>query len=231
MIDAGAAAWLMTRDAENLDRTSADGKVRVEVYRFEPPSVTAGRNARVEDAELRRWMDLGHDFARRPTGGGILRHGGDICFGLCFPGEGGSRDFLRAASAMVKEALHRQGIHVDPEAVPNADRAPEFCFARAVGCELLYLGEKLLGLAARRVRGATLVQGSLAVERQPAIDREVIGEGPRVSLEGTGFRPADFAAEFRSMVGENVEGGCVREMKVFPRSGLDYPESHGWLSG
>ncbi len=191
----------MERDASNLERTAVDGRIRIELYRFLQPSVTAGRFARVEESEVENWRARGHEFARRPTGGGILRHEGDICFGAAWPraGVGASDDIGRAAQA-VREALAEQGIITGlPE--PGPARAPNRCFERAVGPELLFRGEKILGLAARKIRGAVLVQGSLSVERHPGRDREILGAGPLVDLAGTGFDAESYAKAMRGLLG------------------------------
>lgn len=202
MIDALPAQELMDRDAANLRATASDGKYRVEIYRFASPSVTAGRNARVTADDLARWSELGHDFARRPTGGGILRHERDISFGFAFPVAEGETDpsaaaFLRRVSSAISESLREQGIETGT--AESGGGAPSHCFQRAVGCELMYRGKKVLGLAARRVRGAVLVQGSLAVERNAERDREAIGVGPEIDLAGTGFDAERFALAMRSM--------------------------------
>lgn len=196
LIGSDTAGTLMARDQENLERTALDGRPRRRVYRFTFPSVTAGRNSRVTEAMRAAWLEAGHDFARRPTGGGILRHGDDLCFGVTFPlppSALAAAGFATVARA-VSGALARQGI----DAVPAASgvRPPEFCFSAAVGAELTWRGEKILGLASRRIRGALLVQGTLAVRRDPERDRIVLGAGPRVDLAGTGFDPERFARDF-----------------------------------
>ncbi|MEK8022335.1 MAG: hypothetical protein AAB229_00840 [Candidatus Hydrogenedentota bacterium] len=192
MIDIQPAIALMERDEANLRATAMDGECRAEIYRFASRSVTAGRNAKVSDADVARWGEQGHAFARRPTGGGILRHDGDISFGFTFPireneGDPSCGPHLRRVSAAIAAALLRQGIETHPASAGSA-AAPSHCFQRAVGCELMRNGRKLLGLAARRIRGAVLVQGSLTVARDETWDRAIIGVGPEIDLEGTGFQ-------------------------------------------
>lgn len=190
----------MARDADHLARSGQDGATRVTVYRFASPSVTAGRHAEVEASALARWAESGHDFARRPTGGGILRHGPqDLAFGAAFGCESGfAGTYLERVSRAVQEALATQGIRTS---LPTAaGEQPSCCFQRALGHELLLDGEKLLGLAARRVRGAVLVQGTLVVQRDPELDAALIGVGPRVDLAGRGFDPDGWARDFRAAV-------------------------------
>lgn len=193
----------MRRDAQNLAATARDGTPRIEVYRFDPPSVTAGRNARVDEEEIVRWRTLGHDFARRPTGGGILRHGDDLAFGVTLAIDEADRltptsRFIARVAEAAAAALREQGIETQQAGTPAGQ--PLHCFAAPVGPELLFRGEKILGLAARRIRGAVLIQGSLAVGRDPESDRRILGEGPAVSLGGAAFDAKSFGAVLESRV-------------------------------
>jgi lipoate-protein ligase A len=242
-IESGEADALMRRDADALEAAVVDGEFRAYVYRFAAPSVTAGRNARVSDADLAHWRERGHAFARRPTGGGVIRHEDDISFGIVFPGtDAFATDHLRTVSQAIGAALREEGIETacgpasasgaappnsdvlvgDRDVTPSSARqdvasqeggggtastpgaAPGKCFAGAVGVERVYRGEKLVGLAARRVRGATLVQGSMTVRRHPERDLAVLGLGPRVDLDGTGFDPERFARRFRALLSESL---------------------------
>jgi lipoate-protein ligase A len=196
-----AAAYLMARDAENMAVTARDGVTRIEVYRFDPPAVTAGRNAHVTAEEVARWCAYGHDFARRPTGGGILRHGDDLSFGVTLATGEADRmtptaHFIARVAEAAAAALREEGIETEPAGTPVGQ--PLRCFASPVGPELLFRGGKILGLAARRIRGAVLVQGSLAVGRDPESDRRILGEGPAVSLDGTTFDAKSFCAGMAS---------------------------------
>lgn len=197
----------MDRDADHLARSGQDGATRVTVYRFATPSVTAGRHAEVEESALARWAAFGHEFARRPTGGGILRHGPeDLAFGAAFGCESGfAGSYLERVSRAARASLAAQGIRTDLPTV-SGDQPP-CCFQRALGHELLLDGEKLLGLAARRVRGAVLVQGTLVVRRDAALDEALIGVGPRVDLAGRGFDPDAWARDFRSALAAGTETG------------------------
>lgn len=199
-IDSGSADWLMERDARNLETVAGGAAARIEVYRFADPSVTAGRHALVRDEDFRRWSLAGHAFARRPTGGGILRHSADdIAFGAAFPcGAGFAGDYLRLVSEAIADALAGQGVETS---VPDAKGdQPVCCFQRALGWELLRNGEKLVGLAARRVRGGVLVQGVLSVRRDPALDAALIGVGPRVDLSDVAFDAEAWASRFRGLL-------------------------------
>lgn len=193
MIDSSNADQLMQRDADHLVATARDGDDRLAIYRFAHRSITAGRNAVVEDEAIDRWQEAGHDYARRPTGGGILRHSADdLAFGATFAcGSRFAGDFLRRVSEALRISLAAQGIITSlPE--PGGTQ-PLCCFQRAIGDELLLDGEKLIGLAARRVRGAVLIQGALVVRREPELDARLLGFGPAVDLWERAFDPETFA--------------------------------------
>ena len=65
-----------------------------------------------------------------------------------------------------------------------------------MGRELLFRGEKILGLASRRISRAILVQGSLSVASDALLDNQILGVGPRVDLSDTGFDADRFADKF-----------------------------------
>jgi lipoate-protein ligase A len=210
-IDSASADVLMRRDAIALEAAAADGIFRAHIYRFARPSVTAGRNARVTENDLARWGELRHDFARRPTGGGVIRHEDDISFGVVFPGaDAFATDHLRTVSTAIGTALREQGIETTCRGAAGgvgaaeAGTAPGRCFQAAVGAERLYHGEKLVGLAARRARAATLIQGSMTVRRHPERDLAVLGLGPRVDLAQTDFDANRFAGRIRALLEESL---------------------------
>ncbi|RMH54824.1 MAG: hypothetical protein D6679_12785 [Candidatus Hydrogenedentota bacterium] len=194
----------MKADEEALRSTARDGKTRAALYIFRRPSVTAGRNASVNEEMLERWRCAGHEFARRPTGGGILRHDGDLCFGVAFPESTeaairGTGRHLERVSEAWRAALSKQGIIVARAERPLV-RAPRFCYTAGVGAELCLDGTKILGLAARAIRGGVLVQGTLSTGRiDPELDRTLVGAGPRISLRER-CDCAELARNFREIL-------------------------------
>jgi len=177
------ASELMERDFRNLESVIKDGKTRVEIYQFANPSITAGRFAKVEEETIERWKSLGHDFARRPTGGGILRHEKDLCFGVAFISkEIGMEKSYRIVSNAVQDALKEQGVATAPAEKKIGRDISSRCFDGALGFELLFQGKKILGLAGRRIRNAVLIQGSLIIERDYDKDIKILGTGPEIDL-------------------------------------------------
>lgn len=192
----------MAADERMLRETAEDAAARFHVYRFRGPSVTAGRNAKVSAEMIAEWAELGHEFARRPTGGGILRHERDISFGVSFPTVDAFPNvfYLRVAEA-IRLALSEQGIETAlPDYCKDGSAVPTHCFEAAVGPELLYRGEKILGLASRKVARAVLVQGSLSVLRDAEADCKILGVGAKVDLSEERFDEERFADDFRRNV-------------------------------
>ncbi|MBL4888807.1 MAG: hypothetical protein JKX97_02160 [Candidatus Lindowbacteria bacterium] len=203
-IDRASALALMKRDEDNLELADGDGRERMQVYFFGEPSITAGRNIRISNEQIDEWNSKGYAFAKRPTGGGILRHQFDLCFGIVFPFP---NKFPGELFTLVADAtaysLAKLGIAT---AIPHSKEttAPRFCFEKAVGPELTFQGKKILGLAARKKKNATLIQGTLAVKSEPNADADVSIEGPKIDLSQTKFDESIFVEEFLKKVREEM---------------------------
>ncbi|MEK7747082.1 MAG: hypothetical protein AAB576_10475, partial [Elusimicrobiota bacterium] len=115
---------------------------------------------------------------RRPTGGGIVFHDGDITFSCVFPWERGLTpgrvyaEFHRG----VHLALREMGLSSEVNRGGFAPGRPGGeCFSRPEPMDLLDArGAKFLGGALRRRRGFGLYQGSLRPEPFPAGREELV---------------------------------------------------------
>ena len=141
-------------------------------YRWDAPALTFGY--------AQRWRTVaplvpGGDparAARRPTGGGIVFHGGDLTFSAGFPAPPDWNPsalyadlharLLRALADSGHSALlHRP--HDAPPPAPDTPNGPLQCFASPVPMDLMTPDgrEKILGGALRRMSGRVLYQGTL----------------------------------------------------------------------
>lgn len=176
----------MAADELSLERDGSaglDGLAVLRLYRWAGrPWYSFGFAQRAEAVRRELGEERWARCTRRPTGGGIVEHEGDVTFSLVFDG-GGRR------SEAIYEALHaglgrslgrlaggirscRPGEGGAAAAGVGGAGAASRCFREPVAWDLLGSGgEKVLGGAMRRRRGAVLYQGSLrwAVEGAEAL--------------------------------------------------------------
>ena len=125
-------------------------------------------------------------YARRPTGGGIVFHEGDLTFSLVFPSASRPADIYKNFHAQVHQQLLRLGEKGQlfdktlPASAyaPSVDHMASACFSNPVQNDLLAEnGHKILGGALRRFGNTVLYQGSLQVpqaRKNPAYKNAVI---------------------------------------------------------
>jgi lipoate-protein ligase A len=106
---------------------------------------------------------------QRPTGGGIVAHGDDLCLSLCWPT--GHPPLPRRPTEQYAW-IHRVLLAVLQRSAPvrlaqKGDERLEGpfglrqCFTQPVGCDVLAGDAKVAGGALAKTRGATLYQGSI----------------------------------------------------------------------
>ena len=134
------------------------------VYRFSGPSVTVGRTYRQDFPK--EWQDVTTEMAVRPTGGGAVLHGDDLCFSLFLsPRPAASPRFLYPLfhewiRSFLKELSVDASMHSGISSAPNPGRV---CFEEPVCGDLLWKSRKVMGGALRVTAKGLLYQGSLHV--------------------------------------------------------------------
>jgi len=102
-------------------------------------------------------------FVRRPTGGGVVFHGGNITYSAVLP-RGIVKD-IYAGYDLVQENIRHglKSLNNDVNLYRNIEKADLFgcCFTRPNYGDIMVGGKKLGGLAARRVKQRILYQGYL----------------------------------------------------------------------
>lgn len=169
----------MARDHALAERCKP-GTGTVRFYRWDPPTLSFGRNEPVTVGYreiLRSRRELG--VVRRPTGGRAVIHDGELTYSIVFPARalGG----VREAYARVNEALVHglRGLGVDARSekgggsVPAPNAGP--CFTGPVAGEVVVAQRKLVGSAQARIGSAVLQHGSLLL---------VADQRPLLALEG-----------------------------------------------
>lgn len=170
----------MAIDCALLDLVRAEGGAVLRVYRWDPWCLSFGRH----EPALRRYgkdkvLARGVDVVRRPTGGRAVWHARELTYALAQPAAGVSlRDSYRAIHGMMAEAVRRLGapalLAADPPRVPGVGAGA--CFAQPVGGEVVVAGRKVVGSAQLREEGALLQHGSMLLEDDQSLVRELTGD-------------------------------------------------------
>ncbi len=149
-------------------------------YGWTKPQITFGYGQKASWVEKETGEQI-TALTRRPTGGGIVRHGTDLTYCLILPrGSVGEQmspmEFYGLLHQCWGEALDEQNIPNRLMACPQKSTGgiPGDCFREPVGRDLMdKAGEKKLGGAAmKRTRQGVLIQGSLEMGDLPVPDHQ-----------------------------------------------------------
>lgn len=158
----------------------------VRFYRWESPALSIGYSQEPERVLRLDVLEAeGIDLVRRPTGGGVILHGTDLCYsvaapvpGPCFPSTlSGSYRIIGDALILFLNAL---GIEACWGGGDMRGWRPSgvACFESASPFEILSKGRKIVGSAQRRTSGAFLQQGSIMLDGEPGTIRAIVRSGP-----------------------------------------------------
>ncbi len=197
----------MATDEGLMARARETGEATLRVYGWARPTLSFGRHESVRErfdaADLAR---RGYDAVRRPTGGRVLLHEGDVTYSVTAPAN--DAEPLRAAfgriNALLAAAIARLGVRTEPAVAPARERRPgrDACFAAPSAGELVVGGRKLVASAQLRADGALLQHGSiLLADRQATL----------ATLSRVPMPPPAPAATLASALGRTVRPEDVRE--------------------
>jgi lipoate-protein ligase A len=163
----------MQFDADTLGGVSHDTvKPTLRFFRFKNRTVSYGRLQKPDLVDSQ--IPYGWETVRRPTGGGIVFHDGDLCLSLCWRARQGPlprrpQDQYRWIHSIILGVLAketsdsvRMAACCDVKA-PDEPFAVRTCFQNPVGYDLLKDQQKIVGGALRCTRVATLYQGSIQI--------------------------------------------------------------------
>jgi len=154
------------------------------LYGWSVPTLSLGRfqdALRAVDHGFCR--ERGIPVVRRPTGGAAVLHDLEVTYSLVGPtGQapfGGSvLDSYREIAAGVARGLSLLGLNPDPSSPVSTSLRrgrPAQCFASAANYEVTFGGQKLVGSAQVRRRGAALQHGSILLDANARLFDEVTG--------------------------------------------------------
>jgi lipoate-protein ligase A len=159
----------MALDEALLEAALSDGACTVRWYRWDAATVSLGYFQAAEAAVALPEL-AGLPLVRRLTGGGAILHHHEWTYSCSvLPGHPLAEDPTRIYDRIherVVAALAEQGILAALRGEALAEREGTFlCFGRGDPRDIVFRGQKILGSAQRRRRGAVLQHGSLLIRR------------------------------------------------------------------
>lgn len=152
----------MATDVALLDQVAQAGGAFLRLYRWDPPTLSVGRNRPITFPDV--------PIVRRPTGGQAVWHDQEVTYAVVAPIElfGSLREAYCVIHTRLAKAMRSLG--ADPLLAPAAHRPirpsahPGSCFATTVGGEITVRGRKLVGSAQVRRGSAFLQHGSILLD-------------------------------------------------------------------
>ncbi|MCG6155143.1 lipoate--protein ligase family protein [Rubinisphaera margarita] len=161
----------MAIDEQLLARAIDDEQISFRFYRWAEATLSLGHFQAKQRAPLaERFADL--PAVTRLSGGGAILHDRELTYSLALPAAHPLAKNPTSLYAIVHTAfiaaLAEQGIPVQMRGEELAAQNGEFlCFLRGDRHDVLSNGQKVLGSAQRRRKGAVLQHGSLILEASP----------------------------------------------------------------
>lgn len=176
----------MAIDEALLDEVAQNGGAFLRFYRWDPPTLSVGRNQPLTVSDV--------PVVRRPTGGQAVWHDDEVTYAVAAPIDafGSLRTAYCEIHARIARALRSLGVDaaLAPAHSPIRPSAhPAACFAAPVGGEILVSGKKLVGSAQVRRRDAFLQHGSILLSGS---QQHVGAAGGETTLAEALGRPATF---------------------------------------
>jgi lipoyl(octanoyl) transferase len=202
LIDEARPGWEnMAIDSALLDLAAEQGEAFLRLYRWDPCCLSFGRHepaTRRYDREAIATRKL--DCVRRPTGGRAVWHARELTYAVAAPlaSLGGLREAYQRIHELLAAALRSLGAAPVLAATESRSLSPGSgpCFSAPVGGEVLLDERKVVGSAQLRQGDAFLQHGSLLLEGDQAMVRDLAGRsadpGGDTSLSAALARPVGF---------------------------------------
>jgi lipoate-protein ligase A len=156
-----SGCWQMALDGALLQRQ----RPALRLYRWSHLTMSLGFHQQHLEPQWLDWHRRGQlDLVRRPSGGGAVLHGGDLCYALVLPCDRFNR--VQAYTRICSWLQQSLGSLGEPLQFGNeqADGNPN-CFARSTTADLVNAdGIKRVGNAQRWQRGWLLQHGSIQLD-------------------------------------------------------------------
>lgn len=163
----------MQRDETLLQELAHRTKPILHFYAWKRPSLTFGYFINPENVfDMLEAKKRGIDFARRPTGGGVVFHLWDLAFSVLIPSKSSlySSNTLdnyqlinRVVQNVAEEWIGRSLELIAEDAPSMAKECTHFCMARPTKYDVILGGKKIAGAAQRKTKDGFLHQGTVAL--------------------------------------------------------------------
>ena len=135
---------------------------------------------------LKEQLEAGYKITRRPSGGGIVYHDGDLTFSVIFTSQDKVEEIYKNLHTAIAGELKKYIKQVQTYDQKNIFKPVEngqskSCFANPVLDDLMLDGKKILGGAIRRFGNRILYQGTLQIAG--ARDKEEYKSAIKTALE------------------------------------------------
>jgi lipoate-protein ligase A len=164
--DIYAGAWNMAAD-EALLRSALEGQATLRFYGWCEPTLSLGYFQKADD-RLRHPLLRDLPWVRRQSGGGALVHDREVTYALAIPLVAPWTSIVAAPSSWIKfmhgviaAALRNRDVETSNPAPTCPDAGQFLCFACLTKPDVLLQGQKIVGSAQRRHRGALLQHGGI----------------------------------------------------------------------
>lgn len=215
-------AWNMAADQALFESVESFGGVpTLRLYRWARPTLSFGYASRCCPVDGDACSRLGVDLVRRLTGGRMVLHGADLTYSLVTPFNapfsGGIRSSCQAIGAVLREGLLAAGIVLDPDTPGRGYADRSVCFAGGLDTELYQGGKKLVGSAQKRGRRGLLQHGSVPLENQYGLLRQILGLNEQSSRWRSIIEQATWANAGTGLTisGERLAEGMVQAFTMF----------------
>ena len=162
----------MSLDERLLAECKPGDPLILHLYEWQRPSLTFGYFMRLEDLlNIERLNAHGIDYARRPTGGGVIFHIWDVAFSIIVPSDHpfyfeNTLECYGAINGGVKKAISKvvsnlDLLSFDPKGTGASNH---FCMAKPTIYDVMLGGRKVAGAAQRKKKNGLLHQGTISVE-------------------------------------------------------------------
>lgn len=225
-------AWNMAVDELLLESALADGSGCVRIYRWSTATLSLGYFQKTVPADIDlRFRDLPQ--VRRLSGGGAILHHHELTYSCVVPPTHAAAadpvSLYDAIHLRIIECLAGFGFRLVLRGASEPPRDDAFlCFGRANPHDVVLAGQKVLGSAQRRRRGAVLQHGSLVLQTS-----EYAPEFPGLfDLAGQTASPEALCVALAPALANSVFGSCrVGELTGEERAAAERLVQERYLTG